>query len=94
MNLSMNLSSEMLDYLRFLGIQIGRYPKHYSPQEHARALVYSALENYRAKHIGPERQEEFYTIAMAAFQDGEEEGKRLFAQAQQLVEANQAAADQ
>jgi hypothetical protein len=90
----MNLSSEMLDFIQFLGIQIGRYPKHYSPQENTRALIYSALENYRAKHIDPERKEEFYTIAMAAFQDGEEMGKRLFAQALQLVEANQAAADQ
>ena len=84
----MNLSSEMLDYVRFLGVQVGRYPEHYNPTDHSRALVYSALENYRIKHISPERVEEFYTIAMAAFQDGEEEGARLHQQALELVEAN------
>jgi len=84
----MNLSNELLDYVRFLGVQIGRYPDHYSPTEHARALVYSALENYRCKYIESERREEFYTIVLAALQDGELEGKRLHQQALDLVEAN------
>jgi hypothetical protein len=84
----MNLSVELLDYLRFLGIQLGRYPEHYAPVDHARALIYGALEAYRQTYIGPERREEFYTIAMAAFQDGEDEGARLLAAAQELVEAN------
>lgn len=72
----MNFSSELLDYIRFLGVQIGRYPEHYSPPERTRALVYSALEAYRGKYIGSDRREEFYTIALAAFQDGEEEGAK------------------
>lgn len=80
----MNLSIELLDYIHFLGIQIGRYPEHYNPPDHARALVYSALELYRAKHISLDRREEFYTIALAAFQDGEAEGKRQVTQALQV----------
>jgi hypothetical protein len=89
---SMNLSREILDLIHFLGVQIGRYPDHYSPTEHSRALVYSALENYRNKHIGAERREEFYTIVLVALQDGEQEGLRLHQQAIDLVEANRAKA--
>ncbi|HTX41208.1 MAG TPA: hypothetical protein VMD25_05235 [Acidobacteriaceae bacterium] len=72
----MILSSDLLDYIRHLGIQIRRHPEQYNPPERARELVCAALEGYRDKYIGPERREEFYTIAMAAFEDGEEEGAR------------------
>lgn len=84
----MNLSCEVVDLIYFLGVQIGRYPEHYSPTENSRALVYSALENYRNRHISAERREEFYTIALAALQDGELEGVRLRQQALDLIDAS------
>jgi hypothetical protein len=88
MESNMILSSEMLDYIRFLGVQIGRFPDHYTPSDRFRALIYSALECYRGKYIAPERREEFYTIAVAALQDGEQEGKLQLQQAHQLMELN------
>ena len=88
----MNLSTEMLDFVRFLGVQIGFYPDHYQPTANARALVYASLENYRRKYITPDRQEEFYTIAVAALSDGEAEGKQNNLEAKALVEANRSKA--
>jgi hypothetical protein len=71
----MNLSTELLDYIRFLGVQQGRYPDHHSDK--SRGLMYNALEMYRARYVAEDSREEFYTIAMAAFTDGEAEGKKF-----------------
>ena len=86
----MSLSTELLDLLHFQGVQLGFHAQHYSPPENYRSFIYASLEHYRRVHISPDRQEEFYTIAMAALSDGEERGKRDKVEADRAVERKRA----
>lgn len=84
--MNLNIPSELLVFIRLLAGRLGSSPQHYLPAEKFRALIYEAAEEYRIEFVPLDRVEEFYTMVVAAMQDGEKAGRESYEKACVVVQ--------